>query len=389
VRRSIEDEAAASDEDLHDIALASKSPMRLCFIGDAETIHTQRWVEWFAADHEVSVIATGRGEGLPEYKVATLPGHSPLRTRLFESVLEVRRVLRRHRPDILHGHFINEAGWFSAASGHRPFVITAWGSDLYRAPAESRLARYLNPWSVRRADWVTCDSHDQASVIRSWGAAAEHVSVVGWGVDRRQFRPGVDGSGWRAKLDIPSDAKVIVSPRQWYANSNIPSVVAGHELLPESFYLLLKRMPGFEPDNGRPVHDAIEASSARDRIRVVERVEPSELPGLYAAGDVAISLCTTDGTPVSVLEAMALGLPVVALENASLAEWVSDPGGRLVPGLDPQQIAQAVRSMVADAATIARAAEHNIAIVTERADREAEFARMDEIYERLVHEARR
>jgi hypothetical protein len=45
--------------------------------------------------------------------------------------------------------------------------------------------------------------------------------------------------------------------------------------------------------------------------------------------------------------------------------------------------------MVADRTTLARAAEHNLAIVTERADRDAEFARMNEIYERLVYEARR
>jgi glycosyltransferase involved in cell wall biosynthesis len=363
--------------------------MRLCFIGDAETIHTQRWVEWFAADHEVAIIATGPGEGLAGRRIATLPAESPSRTRLLASVIEVRRVLRTYRPDILHCHFINESGWLGAASGHRPLVITAWGSDVYRAPAESRLARYLNPWSVRRADWVTCDSHDQASVLRSWGVEAERVSVIGWGVDRQEFHPGVDGSGWRAKLGIPSDAKVVLSPRQWYANSNVPSVVASHELLPEDFFLVLKRMPSFEPDGGRGVLEAIAASSARDRIRVVERLDASELPGLYAAGDVAVSLCTTDGTPASVLEAMALGLPVIALENASLAEWVSDPGGRLVPGLDPQQIAQAVRAVVADAATVARAAEHNIAIVGKRADRHAEFARMDEIYEQLVHAARR
>jgi glycosyltransferase involved in cell wall biosynthesis len=363
--------------------------MRLCFIGDAETIHTQRWVEWFAARHEVAIIATGPGEGLAPHRIATLPAESPLRTRLLASVLEVRRVLRRHRPDILHCHFINEAGWLGAASGHRPLVITAWGSDVYRAPAESRLARHLNPWSVRRADWVTCDSHDQASVLRSWGVPAERASVVGWGVDRQEFHPRIDGSSWRAKLGIPSDAKVVMSPRQWYANSNIPSVVAGHELLPEDFYLVLKRSPGFEPDGGRTVQDAIESSRARDRIRVVERLDASELPALYAMGDVAVSLCTTDGTPASVLEAMALGLPVVALENASLSEWVSDPGGRLIPGLDPHQIAQAVQSVVADAGTVARAAEHNVAIVAERADREAEFARMDEIYQRLVHEARR
>ena len=53
-------------------------------------------------------------------------------------------------------------------------------------------------------------------------------------------------------------------------------------------------------------------------------------------------MCTTDGTPVSLLEAMAVGRPVVALRNASVEEWVSEPGGRLVGSLDPHELAAAL-----------------------------------------------
>jgi glycosyltransferase involved in cell wall biosynthesis len=361
--------------------------MKLCYIGDPRSVHTQRWVRWFAAEHDVIFIATAPDDALSELRVCTLPTTSARRgLRLVNSVRLVRRVLADHQPDVVHGHFLNEAGWFAAAARFRPFVVSAWGSDLYRAPAESRLARRLNPWVVRSADWVTCDSEHQAELLRSWGAAPERVSVIGWGVDPREFNPGVDGGPLRARLGIPPGASMVLSPRQWIPNSNIPALVAAHALLPDSVHLVLKRMPRFETDGGAPVEAAIAASPARERIHVIGELPAEEIPGLYAAADAVASLCETDGTPVSLLEAMALGRPIVALQNPSVAEWISEPGGRFVSGLDPNRLAAALNGFLADPAARQRAAAHNVGIVASRADRSAEMGRMGHIYGRLAGE---
>jgi glycosyltransferase involved in cell wall biosynthesis len=357
--------------------------MRICYIGDANAIHTRRWVEWFARDHDVTVVATTAHPGLERYRIADLP-RSGVPLRLPRSLADLLRILRRADPDVLHCHFINEAGWFGAASGWRPLVITAWGSDVYRAPRESRLAGYLNPWSVRRADAVTCDSQDQARVMRSWGVPAERLAVIGWGVDLEEFHPGIDGGELRAELDIPAQAPLVLSPRQWYPNSNIPTVVAAHELLPDDVYLLLKRAPAFELDGGAPVERVIRASRARQRIRVLGEIPATRLPSLYAAASAVVSLCSTDGTPVSVLEAMALGLPIVALETASLSEWIAPPGGVLVKTLDPAPVAAALNGFLHEAEARQRAAQYNCRVVESRANRKVEFGRMAEIYTRLA-----
>lgn len=359
--------------------------MKLCFIGDARSIHVQRWVRWFAARHEVILIPTAAAAALEEFQVCTLPSESPAGLRLLRSLRAIRGALALHRPDVLHSHYINEAGWLGAASRRHPLVITAWGSDVFRAPRESRLARRLNPWAVRRADCVTCDSSDQARAIRSWGVAPERIAVIGWGVDRVAFRPdrGV-GAELRARLGIPPEARVLLSPRQWLPNSNIETVIAAHARLPRDVYLVLKRLPAFEHGGGAAVERAIAASPAAERIRVVGEIGAEELPRLYAAADVVASLCTTDGTPASVLEAMAVGCPVVALLNPSLAEWVEEPGGRLVSSLDPELVAQAASRFLEDDDARERAAAFNVSVVAERADRETEFRRMDEIYARLT-----
>jgi glycosyltransferase involved in cell wall biosynthesis len=361
--------------------------MRICYIGDANAIHTQRWVEWFAREHDVEVISTTSYPGLEAFSRTDLPGPGS-RMRLLQSFEHVRRTLARSKPDLLHCHYINEAGWFGALTGLHPLVITAWGSDLYQAPAQSPLARRLNPWALRRADAITCDSEDQTKVIRSWGIPEHRVSVIGWGVDLDTFDRRASGANLRRELEIPLDAPVVLSPRQWLANSNIPTIVAAHALLPGDVFLLLKRSSEFEPDGGAAVLRAIESSPARERIRTLDEIPAEKLPLLYAVGDVVVTLCETDGTPASVLEAMALERPVVAFDNPSLGEWLEEPGGRLVDHLEPAAVAQALSGYLCDPQLRARAGRRNREIVRERADRAREFARMGELYARL-HGGRR
>lgn len=363
--------------------------MKILFIGDGNSIHVERWAGWFAGTHEVVLLSTTAGARQHGYQVVELPTESGLGTRLIRSLRKVRTVLASYRPDVVHSHYINEAGWLGAAAGSHPLVVTAWGSDVYRALLESPLARRLNPWAVRRADWVTCDSHDQAHVLRSWGASAERTSVIGWGVDRGQFHPGVDGTAFARSLGIPAGARVLLSPRQWNANSNIASIVAAHAQLPASVYLIVKSFPRRGGDAVADVERAIAQSPARDRVRIVGELDASMLPSMYAAAEVVISTCGTDGTPVSVLEAMAAGRYVVALNNASLAEWVAEPGGHLVGTPAPEAIARAVMAFLDDPDASARAREHNGAMIAARADRATELGRMDGIYGRLLEERTR
>lgn len=360
--------------------------MRICFIGDGNSVHVKRWVGWFGARHEVLLLSTTAGGAVDSQRVLDLPTEPGHGTRLLRSLTTVRRELASYRPDLLHSHYINEAGWLGAASRKRPLVLTAWGSDVYRAPVESRVARRLNPWAVRRADWVTCDSQDQAGVLRSWATDTERVSVIGWGVDREQFHASVDGRSFARGLGIPDQARVLLSPRQWDANSHVAGIVAAHGQLDDDVYLILKSFPGRGSNAVNQVEHAIEASPARERIRIVGDLELGDLPAMYAAADVVISCCATDGTPVSVLEAMAVGRFIVALGIASLAEWVSGPGGSLVDRPEPDQIANAVTAFFADPDGAARARAHNTGVIAERADRATEFGRMERIYERLLGE---
>jgi glycosyltransferase involved in cell wall biosynthesis len=325
-------------------------------------------------------------EGFPALHYQRLSGRGPLPgTRLVTNVWEVRCALRDLQPDILHAHYINECGWLGALSGFHPFVLTAWGSDVYVAPQRSQLARILTPWSVRRADYVTADSQDQIKRLRAMGA--RQADMVTMGVDLDEFA-GQGGALWRRTHGIHEHQVVILSPRVWIPNSNIETIVEAfarvHAERPRTL-LVLKRMKEAEQRIIDEVHKRLAALGLADFVRIIEEVPSRDLPPMYAAADVTVSNCSSDGTPVSMLEAMASGSAVVASRLPSLMEWVQEGATGLlaVPG-DVDALAAQLLVLVDDPALRRRMGQNGRRLVAEQADRRKNLDRVEERYCQLA-----
>ena len=130
--------------------------MRLCFVGNPGSIHTQRWVGHFAqAGHETHLVNLGpqparkfdwpgpQHHNLPAPPMAPMPGLRGV-IMLMARRRALAALLKQIQPDVLHAHSVADPGWFAALSGFHPFVLTAWGSDvllgLHRGPLASSLA---------------------------------------------------------------------------------------------------------------------------------------------------------------------------------------------------------------------------------------------------------
>jgi len=365
--------------------------LRLFFVADAASVHTVRWMRFFSErGHEVAV-ASARPPASDVHvdaycqlsTVAQLPA-----TRILHNVLELRRFLRSFRPQVLHAHYINESGWLGALSGFRPFVLTAWGSDVYVAPRRSLLARVMSPWAVRRADYVTADSQDQIEMLRRMGAAPRASSVVGWGVDIREFS-GRSGKGWRAAHGIRNDQTVILSPRRWVENSNIPVILDAFAFVRRwcsDAVLVLKDLPGSSADLRQQILSRVQRLGIAGATVRVDEIPEGERPEMYAASDITVSVCSSDGTPASVLEAMAGRSAVVAGDLPSLREWVRDgETGLLVPVGDREMLGEQLLRLVRSRALREGLADAAYEMVESRADRGRNLTRMERIYHSLVN----
>jgi L-malate glycosyltransferase len=364
--------------------------LRLCFVGDAASVHTVRWIRFFSERGHVIAIASARqpesGFHVDAYcrlsNAAPLPG-----TRILRNVLELRRFLRSFNPHLLHAHYINESGWLGAFSGFHPFVLTAWGSDVYVAPRRSFLARILNPWAVRRADYVTADSQDQVEILRQMGSPTRATAMVGWGADVRNFS-GRSGRAWRAAHGIQDEQTVILSPRKWIENSNILVILDAFASVRRrcpNAVLILKDLPGSSQGLRDKILSKVQLLGISDTTLVVGEIPEGELPELYAASDITVSVCSSDGTPVSVLEAMASRSAVIAGDLPSLREWVRDgETGVLVPLGNAEMLGKQLVRLVESRALRERLTEAAQEMVKTRADRHHTLRGMELVYHRLA-----
>jgi glycosyltransferase involved in cell wall biosynthesis len=152
---------------------------------------------------------------------------------------------------------------------------------------------------------------------------------------------------------IPNAVDVAALPRS-HGNGHVPTVLSvGRLVLPKSFWVLREALERLEPGSFR----ALVAGEGPQRSYLIGVPglevlgERDDVPQLLAGADVFVLSTLSEGMPISVLEAMATGLPVVASAVGGIPEVVVDgETGLLVPPRDPEALAEALRTLLADAA---------------------------------------
>jgi len=303
--------------------------MRAGYAGETESIITRVWVDEMRKRGVEPVVIS---ETQPTWDVEWQPlvvgtprvkglGIGRLMTRQ-----AAREAVGAASIDLLHWHFVAPRSWGRFA---RPLVVSAWGSDVLLAgelgPGYCRGQRAV----LRAADSVLCCApHVRDAAIRL-GARPSDCRVIGWGVDPSVFYPDEAARDRiRREWQIPIDARVVLSTRRL-------EPLYRHDLMIEAFveaathdsalYLAVASYGSLEPN----LHELVTRLGISERVRFLGRVSEEGWPSMadvYRGGDVYCSIPRSDGAPLSVLEAMATGLPVVASDLPSMRDWVSEQG---------------------------------------------------------------
>lgn len=257
----------------------------------------------------------------------------------------VRRLVRKHRIDVVDAHFGYPDGYAAKLLAHwlgLPLVLTLRGKEerQMRMNVRGRLVE-----AIRGADRVVCVSEALRQVAIGAGAQAERTVVIGNGIDLGKFHP-VPRAEARTALGLPADATVLVSVGTLVERKGfhrviecLPSLV---QRFPKMHYLIVGGA-GPEGDMSAALHQQVDAAGLADSVHFVGAVAPDRLKIPLSASDLFVLATGYEGWANVFLEAMACGLPVITTKVGGNAQVVcGDHLGTLVELGDKEALATAI-----------------------------------------------
>lgn len=316
--------------------------LRLLFVANPGSIHVQRWARFLALrGHEVHVA----GLWEPRDADRSQPYAVHRLGRPITAVLALNRLARSLKPDVVHAHYLTHYGWIAWGSAFRPFAVTLWGSDVLIDAQSSLLRRVWARVTLGSAALVTADSPEVIETAIRLGAKPARIREIQFGVDTDRFHPGDAPAELTERLGI-AGRRVVFAPRALTPLYRMLTIVAAVSTMPD--VVLVGSLAGADPGYVEDIREAARLARMDERLLLVPNIPHEDIDSFYRMADVVVSIPSSDGTPVSLLEALSSGVPVVATDLPSVRPWLEQVGPDfLVPIDDLDATTRAVASALA------------------------------------------
>ncbi|MBS1102561.1 glycosyltransferase family 4 protein [Gluconobacter sp. Dm-62] len=292
-----------------------------------------------------------RDEGFTVHAVPMARSLSPVAQ--YRAFMALVRLIRREKPDLVHGHMPISgvlARFAARLCGVRVVAYTCHGF-LFNQPGSwrRRLLSVALEWAAGRiTDLYMTVSREEARDARRLHLNRNPVAV-GNGRDPARYHPDpATRARLRHELGVPEDRPVVIVVSRLVRHKGHPELLRAMEDVPDAeLWVVGERLPS---DHGADLTEAFERARERlgPRLRMLGYRE--DVAELLMAADVFALPSHFEGLPMSVIEAMLTGLPVVATDVRGPREQVLDgKTGFLVPPGLSAPLARALRALTQDA----------------------------------------
>ncbi len=298
---------------------------------------------------------------------------------------ELLDLIQTLQPDVVHALRIPYEGMLASVTPTRiPLIVSTWGNDLTLHATANTLMGRLTRQTLLRADGLLSDTAIDVTRAAEWGFDPTKPSLVvvgNGGLDLEELQEAV-------KAIKPTAAPQIINPR------GIRTYVRTDTFF-QAIPLVLKRHPQVQfvctsMANQKEALDWVEKLGIAANVRLLGYLNQHKLWKETARSLASVSVSTHDGTPNTLLEAMALGCLPICGDLPSIREWIT-PGqnGLLVPADDPSALADAICRAIEDAALRKTAAGLNKTKIGESASVASTRSKIAEFYTQFLLHAPR
>ncbi len=262
-------------------------------------------------------------------------GREPFRwSALAKLVFDFRRLTREIKPGLIHAGPIQTCAFIAILSGFRPVLTMSWGFDLMDDVHKSKWMEWVTRYTLNRSTFFTSDANVTRDMAVNHGMNPEKTVVFPWGVDLEHFKP--------ATFNLRPSTFTLFCNRSWETRYGVDVLarafvkVAGQN---ENVDLILLS-GGSQNANVRRI---LQSGGVLDRVTFGGQISQTDLPRWYHMADLYISPSHVDGSSVSLMEALACGLPCLVSDIPANKEWVvEDENGWLFRDGDADHLAEKI-----------------------------------------------
>jgi L-malate glycosyltransferase len=306
--------------------------MKICYIADGKSLHTQRWLNYFARKgHEVHLVCwkmiPGFDINIHIHLLGKVVPKSYPGSQIFNFIrlcIEIRRIVRKIKPQIIDGHFVTIYGFIAALSNFHPLVVTAWGSDILIFAKKNLIFRFMATFAMKKADVIVCTAAIVKNEISSLSIDPNkiHIIVIG-GIDKYKFYPAEKNLALLDSLSISQNEPVIISTRTLEPIYDVATLIKAAPLIlseiPTAKFIIIGK--GKLECYLRKIATNLHVDR---NIVFTGWIPHDELPVYLSSSDIYISTSLSDGTSNCLLEAMACELAPVVTDIPANRQWIKD-----------------------------------------------------------------
>ena len=330
-----------------------KGPARkILLLAARSSIHTVKWANGLAErGHDVTLVSMHPGGDPLDSRVRCYQLKHKAPFGYFLNVFELKRLLKKEKPDLLHAHFISGYGTLATLTGFAPRVLSVWGTDIYNFPFSSPFNMFIARRSLASAHWI-CST--------SWVMAKQTASVFPDAVSKMTVTPfGISSDTFKKNVSLERDGSIVIGTiKTLMEKYGIDTLIKGFaaartRLLQDSpelgEYLFLK-IYGRGPQK-QELEKLIADLGLQNCAKIEDFIAHSQVPEALNGMDIYVAMSRehSESFGVAIIEASACQLPVVVSNYGGLPEVVEDGvTGVVVKNNTPEDLARTLIALVMD-----------------------------------------
>jgi glycosyltransferase involved in cell wall biosynthesis len=307
-------------------------------------------------------------------------------------------VINRSQPDLIHAMRIPFEGMVASKAYKRrieiggyvkrsPLLISVWGNDFTLHARSTPIMAYHTRNTLQRCDALHTDCQRDLKLAREMGFTSTKPSIIlpaGGGVKMDVFHP-LENQNQNGGNHIGADKHVItiINPRGFRA-------YVRNDTFFHSIPLVLEKYPEVRfictaMKGEAQAQKWIKELGIDGKVELLPHQTQEEMADLFRRSQISLSITTHDGTPNTLLEAMACGCFPIAGDIESLREWIN-PGinGLLVDPDDPKALATAMNDVITQPGLRKQAREQNVRMVQEKVEYHKVMGAAEDFYMKLL-----